>query len=166
MTWLFSVLGIVAGCGVTGGSAGGAGSLDPGLQGTWYAGRGGTNMPYDPATGAFGAPTGDGMLIAFRADGSYTLAQQSITSSSDCTSGFIAIEEGDAETSGSELRLHPTHGHMQTTMCGATTDQPIDVSDSVYSYALAPFSQDPSQPGLTLSRASDGTSAELRHPSS
>jgi hypothetical protein len=34
------------------------------LVGQWYAGAGGVTSPYDPATGAWGTPTGQGLLYA------------------------------------------------------------------------------------------------------
>lgn len=160
-TWIVALGLFVAGCQTA--SGGGGGSVDPALEGSWYAGRGGTTLPYDAQTGTFGAPTGDGMLFVFRSDGTYTKATQSIVSNPGCSTGYVAFEEGDATTQGSELRLHPSRGHLETVTCGgATTDEPLDVKDETLDYAVGPFSQDPSIEALTLHDGANGTSAEFR----
>jgi hypothetical protein len=140
-----------------------AASFAPALLGSWYAGRGGTSIPYDSQTGEFGAPSGDGLMFVFRADGSYTKATQSVVSNADCTTGFMAFEDGTASTDGDQLELHPTRGHLEYFGCtGSDTDKPIAVSDENLSWSLAPSSADGSQMALTLVSQSDGSSSEFR----
>lgn len=98
-----------------GASSGGAaqGALPPGIVGSWYAGQGGTTAPYDPGTGAWGTPTGKGLVYVFEADATYTKAFQSYVSSGGCTTGFTVFESGVASASGSRLTLTPTRGNKK-----------------------------------------------------
>jgi hypothetical protein len=145
-----------------------AGSLDPALDGSWYAGRGGTSIAYDSETGQFGAPNGDGLMFVFRADGTYTKVAQSVVSNAGCSTGFMAFEEGTATTQSTQLLLHPTRGHLEYFGCtaGSETDKPIAVSDEALTWSIAPYSLDPSMSGLTLVRVSDGSSSEFRRVTS
>lgn len=135
-----------------------SGSVDGTIVGSWYAGRGGTRMSYDPATGAFGPPAGSGMLFVFHADGSYVKAVQSLDSGA-CTMGFIATESGVATTSGERLLLHPTHGNLHNVSCSgaADTDKSTEVVDEALTWSVGAFSQDPSQAALTLTNETGDT---------
>ncbi|MGZ3455929.1 MAG: hypothetical protein ACXVEF_40360 [Polyangiales bacterium] len=80
------------------------------IVGSWYAGAGYTSMPYDPATGTFGTPTGQGLVYVLRADGSYTKAYQSYVSNGGCTTGMSAFESGTISVNGDRLETDPTSG--------------------------------------------------------
>jgi hypothetical protein len=139
-------------------------ALDPSLVGNWYTGRGGTTFPYDSQTGAWGTPTGDGMVFMFRADGSYTKGVQSYVSTADCTTGWTATEDGTATSKGGDLSLHPTRGHMIfTASCSTSEDSEKDIAvqDETLTWALGPYAADPSMTGLTLTNAS-GASSQFR----
>jgi len=82
----------------------------PQLVGSWYAGAGHANAPYDPVTEAWGTPTGEGVVYVFREDGSYTKASQSYISDGPCTAGFTAFESGEVEVMGDTLATRPTSG--------------------------------------------------------
>lgn len=155
------------GNGATGAQANGApaseaATLDAQIVGDWFAGRGGTTVSYDRATGTFGSGSGGAMLFQFKADGSYVRAVRSIEDG-PCTMGYVSTDSGSVTTVGSELHLHPTHGNLHTISCsgGADTDKPLEVHDETLTWSVAPFSQDPSTPALTLTNA-DGATAELR----
>lgn len=95
-----------------GGGGGGGGDTPSALVGSWYAGRGGTTAPYDPAAGSWGMPSGQGLVYVFEAGGRYTKAFQSYESAGGCTTGFTAFESGDLIVGGTSLVTHPTSGHM------------------------------------------------------
>jgi hypothetical protein len=145
------------------GSGGGGGSLDAALVGTWWAGRGGTSSPYDPSTGSWGTPNGGGLGFVFRDDGSYTKVAMDYTSTGDCTTGWSAFEDGTEVSDGSTVQLTPASGHIEfSSSCAPSedSDKPIAVQDDTLSYAVAPYSQDPTRTGLTLT-AQDGSSSEF-----
>lgn len=136
--------------------------LDPSLVGQWYAGRGGTMTSYDPATGQVGPGSGTGMLFVFNADGTYVKAVQSIEDG-PCTMGYVTTESGAIARRAERLELHPSHGNMHTITCShaADSDKPLEVHDATLSFALAPYSVDPSIAGLTLTD-DRGATAEFR----
>ncbi len=147
-----------------GGATSAAGSIDPGLVGTWYTSRGGTSLPYDPDTGSYGTPSGSALEFVFRADGSYTKIFQDISSGGSCTTGYRAIVDGAATSNGDSLSLHATSGHIMYISCsgGADTDKPIEVQAESLTFALAPYSQDASMKGLTLRDTQTGAQSEFR----
>lgn len=136
--------------------------LDASLVGQWYAGRGGTMTSYDPVTGQMGQGSGTGMLFVFQADGSYVKAVQSIEDG-PCSMGYVTTESGAVFRRAGRLELHAAHGNMHTITCNHTgdKDEPLDVHDATLSYALAPYSVDPSIDGITLTDE-NGASAEFR----
>lgn len=157
------------GAGGVGGAAAGSGgggnvkpesaSVPAELVGSWYAGSGYTSAPYDPATGAWGTPTGKGLVYLFRADGSYTKGFQSYVSNGGCTTGFSAFEEGFAEFAGQTLTTYPQTGHVQyKDSCAPSldSDEPVaDLSAESFTWTLHPSEYDPTLIVLDLSR-SDG----------
>jgi len=93
--------------------SGGGGGGQAALLGSWYAGAGGVSAPYDPATGTFGMPNGQGLVYVLRADGTYTKAFQSYASNGGCTTGFTAFEAGAYVADASSLRTAPSSGQIQ-----------------------------------------------------
>lgn len=146
-----------AGSGGTAGS--GVASVPAALVGSWYAGSGYTNTPYDPATGAWGKPSGSGLVYLFRANGSYTKGFQSYYSNGGCTTGFTAFEEGVLEASTSELDTHPTSGRVKyedTCAPSLDSEEPAeDLSTESFAWTLRPSEYDPGLMVLDLVR-SDG----------
>jgi hypothetical protein len=113
--------------------------VDPAIVGSWYAGRGGTQIAYDATTGSFGAPSGSGMMFVFHTDGTYQKGVQSIESGA-CTTGYVVVESGVATTSGSQLALHPTKGTMHEYSCSGTMDNEhaTEIVDETLSWELEP----------------------------
>jgi hypothetical protein len=152
-----------SGSGTTSG-AGGGGSFDPALVGSWWAGRGGTSFPYDSQTGEWGTPNGGGLGFIFRADGSFTKAVLDYTSTGSCTTGYSAFEDGTVTSDGGTLVLHKASGHIEfnsTCVPSADSDKPLTVTDETLTYVIAPYSQDASMTGMTVT-GQDGASSELR----
>lgn len=123
-----------------GGGGGGGQALPSELVGSWYAGRGGTSAPYDPATGSWGTPNGDGLVYLFEADGSYTKAFQSYASNGGCTTGFSAFEAGQVWMDDAMLTTHPTSGHLvfeDTCSPSLDSDEPLDsLQDETFTWEL------------------------------
>jgi hypothetical protein len=152
--------------GAGGGAAGsgGGGTLDSAIVGSWWAGRGGTSFPYDPTTGSWGTPNGGGLGFIFRGEGTYTKASLDYTTTGDCTTGWSAFEDGTATSDGHSLQLSPASAHLQfNSSCAPSedSDKPIAAQSETLVYSVAPYSQDPSVPALTLT-APDGASSEFR----
>jgi hypothetical protein len=102
------------------------------LEGSWYAGRGGTTAPYDPATGSWGMPSGSGLVYVFEPGGHYIKAYQSYESAGGCTTGFTAFENGDLAVDGATLVTHPTSGHMvYRATCSPELDSDTPLEDLV-----------------------------------
>ena len=132
-------------------------SIPSRLVGSWYAGSGFTSVPYNPATGQWGRPSGKGLVYIFRADGSYTKAFQSYNSSGGCTNGFTAFEHGVMQANATQLYLHPTSGQMQvrdSCVSSLNEDKPISVSDELFTWEFT-------AEGLYLQR-SDGAASTFR----
>jgi hypothetical protein len=148
-----------------GGPGQGQGSIPAALIGSWYAGQGYTSAPYDPATGAWGTPSGKGLIYQLAADGSYQKAFQSYESSGGCTTGFTAFEQGIAVASGDQLVLTPSSGHLKySASCAPSldSDEPLsDLFQEHFTWSLAASEYDPSEPALHL-QAPDGASATFR----
>lgn len=148
---LFAALSLVllAGC------KPGAGSVPADLEGSWYAGEGGTTVPYDPNTGEWGTPSGQGLVYVFHGDGSYTKAYQSYNSAGGCTNGFTSFDDGDVTLDGAGIVLTPSSSHTKVSdSCAPSldSDDPNDnLADERFDYAV-------SGDALTLTR-SDGASA-------
>lgn len=145
------------------GPAGGEGGSTPEeLLGSWYAGRGGTSSPYDPATGAFGRPNGQGLIYVFEAGGRYRKAFQSYASNGGCTNGFTAHEEGSLTAEAHTLQLRPTSGHLLTEdTCAPSlnSDEPLTgLGDESFTWELRPAELDAAQTELLLQR-SDGAAS-------
>lgn len=154
---------IASGCG--GEEELGAGSTPASLVGSWYAGRGGTIVPYNPTTGAFGRPNGQGLVYIFDAGGRYRKAFQSYASNGGCTNGFTAHEEGTLTGEGGSLYLHPTQGKMiveDTCAPSLGSTKPLSsLADESFTWELRPSDTDPSQTVLWLQR-SDGAASSFR----
>lgn len=138
--------------------AGGGGNGSPvpaDLVGSWYTGSGYTSAPYNPVTGAWGTPTGKGLVYVFRADGSYTKAFQSYVTNPPCTNGFTAFESGTLQVTATSLTARPTSGRLVVTdTCAPSldSDDPLTgLEDEYFSWELAPSDWDPAETVLILS---------------
>jgi len=131
-------------------------AVPAGLVGSWYAGRGHTNAPYNPTTGAWGRPSGKGLVYIFKKDGSYTKAFQSYESDGACITGF---KSGRLSIEGNTLTTTPDKGRMvfeATCNPSLNSDKPLeDLNTEVFSWELKPNENDPSVTSLYLLR-SDG----------
>jgi len=132
------------------------------IEGAWYAGRGGTTAPYDPATGSWGTPSGSGLVYVFEAGGTYTKAFQSYESSGGCTTGFTAFERGTLYADGAVITTSPHEGRLvyrATCAPELDSDDPItDLADETFDWALRPNEYDPASTDLYL-RRTDGAEA-------
>lgn len=128
------------------------------LAGTWYAGSGYTSAPYDPTTGAWGTPTGKGLVYTFAADGTYQKAFQSYASDGGCTTGFTAFENGSVQADETRLTLVPVSGHLKyTDNCAPSLDSDKPTTD----LSAESFSWQRTGTDLVLVR-SDGASSTFR----
>ena len=139
-------------------------AVPAGLIGSWYAGRGHTSAPYNPTTGAWGRPSGKGLIYIFNKDGSYTKAFQSYESTGGCTTGFTAFESGRFTVQGRTLTTTPTKGRMvyeATCSPSLNSDKPLeDPQKEVFTWELKPNENDPSITSLYLLR-SDGNGSSF-----
>ena len=172
---LIALASITSGCSDGGGGSGSGGSLGgpgggqpPGasvpqeLVGGWYAGSGHTSAPYNPATGSWGTPSGDGLVYLFEQDGSYTKAFQSYYSNYGCTTGFTAFERGSLSIDGATLTTAPSQGRIEfrdTCVPSANSDELIaELEAEVFAWELRPSEYDPSLTVLFLQRT-DGAAS-------
>lgn len=117
-----------------------AGETPAELEGAWYAGRGGTTAPYDPASGSWGMPSGQGLVYVFEAGGTYTKGFQSYESAGGCTTGFTAFERGALIVEGSELTTRPSSGRLEyRATCSPELDSDealTDLVDEVFAWTV------------------------------
>lgn len=134
----------------------GGGSVPDDLVGEWYAGRGGTSAPYDPVSGGWGRPNGEGLVYLFEADGTYTKAFQSYASNGGCTTGFTAFESGRLTVAGSTFTTRPSSGHLvfeDTCSPSLDSDDPLEsLEDETFTWELRPSELDPADTVLWLQR--------------
>lgn len=138
---------------------GGGGSTAPAeLAGSWFAGAGGLSQPYDPDTGSYGTPNGQGLLYTLRADGSYDKAFQSWQSANGCTTGFTAFETGSFTSDGSALATTPSTGTVRyRDTCAPSLDSDKPAQD----LAVEQFTMTLAGDQLTLVRR-DGVTGQFR----
>jgi hypothetical protein len=128
------------------------------LEGSWYAGAGYTSAPHNPDTGAWGTPSGQGLVYVFHGDGSYTKAYQSYNSAGGCTNGFTAFDEGDVTLQGTAIVLTPSSGHIQVSDTCAPS---LDSDEPDQNLSEERFDYQVSGDELMLT-APDGTSGVFR----
>lgn len=158
---------LMAGCsdGTSSGSAGdrvgddsddghGRSSIPAGLIGSWYAGAGYTSAPYDPVSGSWGRPNGQGLVYVFEATRTYTKAFQSYESNGGCSAGFTAFESGELLVSGALIVTRPSSGNLvYEATCSPELDseQPLqDLVEEAFSWQLRPDEYDPAVTVLLL----------------
>lgn len=117
-----------------------AGEIPDGLVGEWYAGRGGTSAPYDPTSGGWGRPNGQGLVYLFEADGTYTKAFQSYASNGGCTNGFTAFERGIVVADQASLTTRPSSGTLRvedTCAPSLGSEEPLEeLADETFEWAI------------------------------
>lgn len=134
--------------------------LPQGMAGSWYAGRGGTTVPYNPDTGSYGTPNGSALVYIFRDDGSYTKAFQSFVGNGRCSTGFIVTTQGTVQYDGKVLVTTPTRGQKSfrdTCAPSLDSDEPLGQEG----LGAERFTAKASGNSLTLTR-DDGASSEFQ----
>lgn len=85
------------------------------LAGTWYAGTVSSVNFFNPGTGQWAAPSGNGLFFNFAADGSYEKGVLMQSSLYNCSMTFFAYNKGKLELSGGQMVLHPEYGRIKST---------------------------------------------------
>jgi hypothetical protein len=134
--------------------------LPQGLVGSWVEGGPGVTVEYDPATGAYGAPSGSQLVYIFRADGSYTQQRRRYTSTAGCTLSTSSTIHGTARYEGESLVTTPVSGmssYQDACNPAKSTDESLPSSAlAAENYAVAV-----QRTALRLTRR-DGTATDLR----
>lgn len=100
--------------------AGGGGAATPRTQvpaplsASWYSGNVSSVNFHDPATGAWGAPSGTGMFFVFTPDGYYEKGVLLQSSMYGCTMTFTAYNSGTMTVAGDRFVLYPTYGRVKS----------------------------------------------------
>ena len=131
-------------------------SVPAALVGTWHIGAVANTNIYNPASGAWSAPSGEGNAWTFTADGHYTHAQILQSSFGGCTSRVFAYATGTFTVAGGEIRVGATQGYMKSEdTCRAdwNYEKRFDVAAGAPGYELA--ADDDGRPTLTLRWSAD-----------
>ena len=132
------------------------GTVPPALVGTWHIGAVANTNIYNPANGAWSAPSGEGNAWTFAADGRYTHAQILQSSFYGCTSRVFAYAAGTFTVTGGEVRIAATQGYMKSEdTCRAdwNYEKRFDVAAGAPAYTLA--AAEDGRPTLTLRWSED-----------
>lgn len=97
----------------TSGAGQGTGPVPQALVGSWYSGTHDGLAAYDPATGAWGTPPGDGTVYVFASDARYTRAFQSYHEHPKCTIGATAFEEGTLIVDADTIVTEPVEARLE-----------------------------------------------------
>jgi hypothetical protein len=96
------------------GGSNGGGSLPAELVGSWHTGSVSMIDYYDPYTGSWSPPSGDGYSYTFTSDGKFTYAGILQISVYSCTTTLFEYLEGTAEVQGTRLVIKPKKGKFKS----------------------------------------------------
>ena len=155
---------LLAACGSTPSPtpAPGNGSLHTELVGDWFTGNISSIQFYNPTTGSWAAPNGEGFYFIFKADGTYEEGAVINSTQYNCTIQLLGRAVGTAEVSGNTLTLHQKNRKVHVTnTCSGVGDNEVGAGDSVYSYEIKNDAN--GNYGLFLTQ-SDGTPYNTFYP--
>lgn len=129
-----------------------------GLVGGWYNGSVSSVNFYDPGSGHWGSPSGEGLFYTFTEGGKFSNGFMNQTSLYGCTTFFMIWLEGTVKIQGSVMRVHPTRGQKKfEAPCASSlnedrtlTAQELSGYQSQFSWNLLPNETDPKQTDLVL----------------
>src|SRR5262245_32622500 len=110
------------------GGSGGEGVTDPGdppdpgvgtgvpswAVGTWHYGSVSSVNFFNPNSGSWGTPSGEGMFYHFSADGKYEKGYMIQSTLYNCTMTVLFYSSGKITADGSQLSLRMTYGRMKS----------------------------------------------------
>jgi hypothetical protein len=115
--------------------------IDEPLLGAWQRGAISSQGFYDPATGQWAQPEGEGEWYRFAADGRFTYGfYKQQANEQGCLQTLWVYQEGEFSMSGSLLSTRNTagHGRLENSCTGEVTDEPfVDETLGQYTWAVS-----------------------------
>lgn len=139
-----------------------AGSLPSELVGNWFTGTISSIQFYNPVSGSWAPPNGEGFYFIFRADGTYEEGAVINSTQYNCTIQLLGRAVGTAEASGGTLTLHQDNRKVHVTnTCNGVGDNEVGAANTLYTYELK--NDENNNYGLFLTQ-SDGTPYAAFYP--
>lgn len=164
------ILALLSACGSSLGNPSGGGNpntprtaVPTGLAQGWYNGSVSSVHFYDPATGKWGSPSGDGLFYTFTVDGRFTNGYMVQTALYGCTTFFMIWQEGTVEIKGQGMKLHYTKGQKKfDAPCASSLneDRPLTAQElnhrpSDFIWQLVQDESNPNQTNLVMTLPDD-----------
>lgn len=124
------------------------------LQGEWRYGTISSINYYDPATGAWGSPSGTGIYFTLSSDGNYERSSLLQVSSYGCESYVFVWEVGTVAVTDSQITFQPSQSAVKSQQCSAdnTSETRNTVEPETFGWTVG--MDDYSEIVLTLTYAS------------
>lgn len=160
---------LLVACGQASPGGGPAGPALPGtpvpveLQGEWRYGSISSVNYYDPATGAWGAPSGTGIYFTLSPDGNYERSSLLQVTTYSCESYVFIWEVGTVAVAASQITFQPSQSAVKSQQCSAdhTSETRNTVEPETFAWSVGP--DDYGETLLTLTYA-NGEEAHYDRP--